>query len=88
MPARDLGGSVNSTGYRLMEVGEIKIACELFRRNTELYPESWNAWDSLAECRFRNGDLDGSNTCYEKSLELNPDNRHARDMLTRIRAAD
>jgi hypothetical protein len=83
---RDLGGSVNSTGYRLMETGELETACELFRQNTVLYPDSWNTWDSLGECRYRTGDLDRSAEYYEKSLELNPDNHHATEMLQKIRS--
>jgi Tfp pilus assembly protein PilF len=51
-----------------------------------LYPDSWNTWDSLGECRFRTGDLDGSAEYYEKSLELNPGNQHAKEMLQKIRS--
>jgi tetratricopeptide (TPR) repeat protein len=81
----DLGGSVNRTGYQLMGVDELATACELFRLNTVMYPDSWNAWDSLAECRYRAHDLPRAAECYTKSLELNPDNSNAAAMLERLR---
>jgi hypothetical protein len=81
----DLGGSVDRTGYQLMEAGELETACELFRLNTELYPDSWNTWDSLGECRYRARDLPGAVQSYERSLELNPDNSNAAAMLESLR---
>ncbi|NTV04141.1 tetratricopeptide repeat protein, partial [bacterium] len=51
----------------------------------DLYPESWNAYDSLGEGLLAVGDTDGSIAMYEKSLELNPENTNGRDALARIR---
>ncbi len=82
----DVGGSVNAIGHQLIEAGKTEIACELFRLNTVMYPDSWTTWDSLAECRYRMHDLERAIQCYEKSLELNPDNRNAAAMLERIRS--
>jgi hypothetical protein len=81
----DLGGSVNRTGYQLMGVDELETACELFRLNTVMYPDSWTTWDSLAECRYRMHDLPRAAECYTKSLELNPDNSNAAAMLESLR---
>ncbi len=40
---------INSMGYQLQSSQKMKEAIELFQWNTELYPASANAWDSLAE---------------------------------------
>jgi tetratricopeptide (TPR) repeat protein len=39
----------NALGYRLMQTGKLKDALEVFKLNVELYPESANVYDSLAE---------------------------------------
>ncbi len=40
---------LNSVGYQLQGAKQTKEAIEVFQWNTELYPASANAWDSLAE---------------------------------------
>ena len=40
---------INGVGYQLQSIKKIKEAIELFQWNTELYPASANAWDSLSE---------------------------------------
>ena len=47
---------VNTLGYQLLNGGKIDDAIEVFKKNTELYPESWNVWDSLAEGYMNKGD--------------------------------
>jgi tetratricopeptide (TPR) repeat protein len=57
----------------------------MFRINVELYPESWNVYDSLGEALLAAGDHESAIAMYEKSLEINPDNTNGKDMLERIR---
>ncbi|MBK8425216.1 MAG: DJ-1/PfpI family protein [Lewinellaceae bacterium] len=40
---------LNSVGYQLQAAKKTKESIEVFQWNTELYPASANAWDSLAE---------------------------------------
>ena len=74
----------NAMGYRLMGAGQVKKALEIFKLNVELYPESANAYDSLAEGYMKSGDTEKAIKNYKKSLELNPDNSNAREMLKKI----
>lgn len=74
----------NSRGYELMSAGELESAEEIFKLNTLIAPESANSWDSLAECYLNMKDHDLSRRCYEKSLQLDPENENARRMLERI----
>ena len=59
----------------------------MFTVNAELYPESWNAYDSLGEALLAADQVDEAVKMYEKSLALNPDNTNGTEVLTRIRKA-
>jgi len=76
---------VNQYGYRLMGGGQLDAALRVFELNAESYPTSWNVWDSLAEAHLRSGNDAKAIELYEKSLELNPANTNATQMLERLR---
>jgi predicted TPR repeat methyltransferase len=59
----------------------------MFKINVELYPESWNAYDSLGEALLRAGDTNDAVTMYEKSLALNPENTNGKEVLAQIQGA-
>lgn len=77
--------SLNRLGYRLLQRGAHAGAVEVFRIITELYPDSWNVWDSLGEGLMESGETEAAIEAYERSLELNPDNGNGRRMLERLR---
>lgn len=81
-----LEAQINYSGYRFLQEGKTAQAIALFRINVELFPGSWNVYDSLGEALLKSGDVDGAAAMYEKSLELKPDSQSAKDALTRIRA--
>jgi tetratricopeptide (TPR) repeat protein len=76
---------VNTTGYSLMRGGMGERALELFEFNTRIFPESWNAWDSLGEAYLNLGHKEEAIRAYKKSLELNPDNKAAEKMIAWIK---
>ncbi|NIR46799.1 MAG: amidohydrolase family protein [Gemmatimonadetes bacterium] len=78
--------SVNSLGYRLMRSDQLDRALEVFRLNTEYFPQAFNTWDSLAEAYMNKGEDELAIEYYEKSLELNPSNANAKRMIERIRS--
>ena len=76
---------VNGRGYFLLQQQKkVPEAVKMFRVNAELFPGSWNVWDSLGEGLLANGDPAGARTAYEKSIELNPENRNGKEALARI----
>ena len=77
--------SLNMLGYWLLEIGEAPRATEVFRLLVDLFPGSWNAYDSLGEGLLRAGDREAAIASYERSLELNPQNANGRQMLEQIR---
>jgi cytochrome c-type biogenesis protein CcmH/NrfG len=52
----------------------------------EEYPESYNAYDSLGEAYMNNGEKDPAIKNYQKSLQLNPKNVNAVEMLKKLNA--
>jgi glyoxylase-like metal-dependent hydrolase (beta-lactamase superfamily II) len=77
---------LNVLGYRLMGEGLLEEAIAVFEMNVELYPDSWNVYDSLGEAHMNRGDRQQAISLYEKSLELNPDNSNGLEMLARLRS--
>jgi tetratricopeptide (TPR) repeat protein len=76
---------LNTLGYDLLKAKKIKEALEIFKLNVEAYPQSWNAYDSLAEGFMLAGDKQQAIKNYEKSLELNPQNKNGAEMLKKLR---
>jgi len=73
--------ALNSLGYRLLRQGLIQEAIAILTFNSELYPGSANAFDSLAESRLAAGDLEIALELYEKSVRMNPGNQNGIDMI-------
>ncbi|MBV6506961.1 MAG: hypothetical protein ILNGONEN_02549 [Syntrophorhabdaceae bacterium] len=67
---------LNTLGYQLLNHGKAPAALAIFRLNTEMYPQSANAYDSLADAAQAAGDAALAIQCYEKVLALLPANPH------------
>ena len=59
---------------------------EIFKLNTEAYPESANTYDSLAEGYLASGNVQLAVENYKKSLDLDPDNQNAREMINKLKS--
>jgi cyclase len=71
-------------GYHLLEKGRIQDAIKIFQLYIEEFPEAWNAYDSMGEAHMMNNDKEQAKKYYRKSLELNPDNTNAVEMLKKL----
>lgn len=80
-------GDFNALGYKLSEEKKVEPALFVMEKTVELYPGSWNAWDSLGEVSAKAGKKDRAIECYRKSLELNPKNKNGRAMLEQLEKA-
>jgi acetyl esterase/lipase len=78
--------TLNNLGYRLIQKGRMRDAIEIFRLNTEAYPQAFNTFDSLAEAYMNTGEKELAIQNYRKSLELNPKNTNAVPMLEKLGA--
>ncbi|HEX5010748.1 MAG TPA: DUF2911 domain-containing protein [Planctomycetota bacterium] len=74
---------LNTLGYQYLQGGRIDDALAIFRRNVEAHPDSWNAYDSLAEACAAKGDKKTAIEMYGKALAMTPDDTQK----TRIKAA-
>lgn len=73
-------------GFNLIVVeNRIDEAIEVFKLNTEAYPKSFMAYFYLGDAYMRKGDKEKAILNLERSLELNPDNNQAKEMLKRLR---
>lgn len=75
---------LNDLGYTFLNRGKLSEALAVFKLNIEMFPDAWNPYDSYAEACMVNGDYDEAIRYYNKSIELNPDNRNATTMLDEI----
>jgi CubicO group peptidase (beta-lactamase class C family) len=64
-------GRLNTMGYQILARKLPAPAVKIFELAAEFYPESWNAYDSLAEGLAAKGDTAGAIKNYEKSIAKN-----------------
>jgi tetratricopeptide (TPR) repeat protein len=78
-------GEINGLGYRMLGDERFDDAVSVFELYVELFPDDANAYDSLGEAFMDRGDTKPAIANYERSLELNPNNGNAVEMLTKLR---
>ena len=77
---------LNGLGYQLLQAKKVKEAIRIFLLNAEAYTQSSNVYDSLAEAYMINGDKELAIANYRKSLQLDPANNNAVEMLKKLAA--
>ncbi|GAB4286421.1 MAG: hypothetical protein Kow0098_01600 [Ignavibacteriaceae bacterium] len=76
---------LNMLGYQLLKAGMNSQAIEFFKLNAEAFPESANVYDSLAEAYMIAGKNEEALLYYQKSLELDPSNENAKQMIEKLK---
>ena len=69
----------------MLQANKIKESIEIFKLNVEEFPESSNAFDSLAEAYMTNGDNELAIKNYERSVELDPKNFNGLERLKKLK---
>lgn len=77
---------LNALGYQLIQAKQWKEAIQVFQLNIEAYPHSSNVYDSLGEAYMDAGNKPQAIANYQKSLDLNPKNRNAAEILRKLNA--
>lgn len=75
---------VNDLGFILMRDNKKKEAVEIFKFNLAKFPNSANAYDSLAEGYEATGEKELAIKNFKKALELNPKNTYATDRIKEL----
>jgi len=76
--------TINGIGYYALGKKNFEGAIAVFSLNCDLYPESWNVYDSLAEAYFMSGNTMAAIENYKRSIELNPGNHNGKQMLEKL----
>lgn len=76
---------LNELGYDLLYNKNNTGAIAIFNLAVEMFPQSANTYDSLAEGYFENKNYLRSIKNYQKSLDLDPENKNAERMLEKIK---
>ena len=77
----------NAAGYQLLQSGQIPESIFVFQMTAELFPDSANAWDSLAEGYLKAGDEVKATEYYNKAIQMDPNGptgKNAREMLRKM----
>jgi tetratricopeptide (TPR) repeat protein len=75
---------LNALGYQLIRANKFKDAVRVFQLNVEAYPQSANTYDSLGEAYMDDGNKAQAIANYQRSLQLNPKNRNAVQMMQKL----
>ena len=83
-------GELNRIGYALLRKGRVEDAIRIWEFNAREYPNDWNVLDSLGDGYAAAGParVQDAIASYRRSLELNPQNSHAREMIDRVQRGD
>ena len=77
---------INCYAYQLLWRNLIDEAIVLLNRNVAAYPDSWNAWDSLAEAYEIKGDIPRAIEHYETAARLTEHQGHKQRIRRHVAA--
>jgi hypothetical protein len=80
----DQEGRINTLGYKLLNEKNFDGAVRVFEVNAHEHPNSANAYDSLGEGYADAGDTQKAIQAYRKSVELNPGNNGAKQIILKL----
>jgi tetratricopeptide (TPR) repeat protein len=85
---KELAGELdfNFLGYQYLGENKYDMAVAIFSFNAEKFPGSSNVWDSLGEAYMNSGNNELAIKNYEKSLQLNPENDNAKQMIKKMKS--
>jgi len=71
-------------GRQVAEEGDRESAVAIFQTAVSEFPGFWEAYDALGDACIAKGDKELAVQSYQKSLEFNPRNAHAKEMLKKL----
>ncbi|SDF45511.1 alpha/beta fold hydrolase [Cellulophaga baltica] len=76
---------LNDWAYTFLRNEESEKALAIFKLNTMLFPDSFNAFDSYGEALLLSNNKPDAIKMYEKSIALNPENENGKAVLLKIK---
>jgi len=77
-------GVVNMMGYQALSTKDYGLALKYFQMNIDSYPGSSNVFDSMGDALMQKGDFKKAIESFSKSVQLNPRNEHAKEMIRKM----
>jgi tetratricopeptide (TPR) repeat protein len=75
---------LNRLSYKFLGEGKTDDALKVIDYAVSEFPNSFNIYDTRGEIYFIKKDYNASKKNYQKTLELNPNNDNAKEMLNKI----
>ncbi|QCK14596.1 hypothetical protein [Mangrovivirga cuniculi] len=75
---------LNTLGYVLLDANRIEEALFVFETNMYIFKYQPNVYDSYAEANVMAGNYEVAKNLYNKVLELDPENKNAKEKLKEI----
>jgi CubicO group peptidase (beta-lactamase class C family) len=72
---------LNMLGYTYAGAGRFEEAMAVLRLDAAWFPQDGNVWDTMGELQLQQGDKAAAIKSYRRSLELDPKNTNAVDVL-------
>jgi len=81
---------LNQYAYILLRANRLNEAIKVFKLNTEIYPNSFNVYDSLADGYEKVGDITLAIESCQKALQIDPSNEPEKNRIRTLakKAAD
>tara|TARA_B110000046_G_scaffold183110_1_gene218530 strand:- start:602 stop:1411 length:810 start_codon:yes stop_codon:yes gene_type:complete len=76
---------LNNLGYSFLGNEELDKALEVFKLTAILFPDSFNAYYSYGEALLKANRKAEAIEMYEKSIELNPENKNGKKVLLQLK---
>ncbi|MFI5155336.1 MAG: alpha/beta hydrolase-fold protein [Chitinophagales bacterium] len=77
---------LNGFGYQALNNKSYDLAIRFFQMNIDYYPNSSNVYDSMGEAWMNKGDNKKAIEYYKHSIQLNPSNKSAVEMINKMQA--
>ncbi len=77
---------LNNLGYKLLGLGKLDTAIQIFQLQVTEFPDQSNPYDSLAEAFYMKKDYSNALKNYRTSLLLDKNNVNAQSMIERIKS--
>lgn len=82
----DNNNALIRVGYKLLEQKKYQSAIDIFTLSTIEFPSHGNAYDSLAEAYYLNGNYILALSNYQTSVKINPKNENGISMILKIKS--
>jgi len=72
------------SGYDYFLFGEYDKASAVLSLTVDMFPDEWDVWDLLGDVYSKAGNQNKARVCYQKSIELNPENSGVKEKLMKL----